>query len=55
MLGGCGPLCSFELNQARRSARSGTAKGRDAATSCATRRSEVERRDAAVGCRAALS
>jgi len=32
MRGGCGPLCSFELNQARRYARSGTAKGRDAAT-----------------------
>ena len=35
--GGCGPLCSLKLNQARRSARSGTGKGRDAAASCATR------------------
>jgi len=27
MRGGCGPPCSFELNQALRHARSGTAKG----------------------------
>jgi len=35
--GGCGPLCSLELNQARLSARSEPAKGRNAAASCATR------------------
>ena len=34
---GCGPPCSIELNQARRYQRSGTAEGRDAAASCATR------------------
>jgi len=37
MRGGCGPLCSFGLNQALRHARSGTAKGRGAAASWATR------------------
>jgi len=34
---GCGPPCSIGLNQVLRYARSGTAKGRGAATSCATR------------------
>jgi len=34
---GCGPPCSFGLNQALQYARSGTAKGRGAAASCATR------------------
>jgi len=37
MRGGCGPPCSFGLNQALRHARSGTAKGRGAAASWATR------------------
>jgi len=53
---GCGPLCSFELNQARRYARSRTAKSRDAANELRkARRFEVEGREAAVGRRAALS
>ena len=47
MRGGWGPPCSFELNQARRYARSGTAKGRVAAALRNTRRSEVEGREAA--------
>jgi len=37
MRGGCGPPCSFRLNQALRYARSEKAKGRGAAASCATR------------------
>ena len=37
MRGGCGPPCSFRLNQALRYARSETAKGRGVAASCATR------------------
>jgi len=37
MLGGCGPPCSFRLNQALRYARSESAKGHGAAASCATR------------------
>jgi len=37
MRGGCGPPSSFGLNQAPRYAHSGTAKGRGAAASCATR------------------
>jgi len=37
MGGGWGPPCSFGLNQALRHARSGTAKGRGVAASCATR------------------
>jgi len=37
MRGGCGPPYSFELDQARRYALSGTAKSRDAAASCARR------------------
>ena len=37
MRGGCGPPCSFGLNQARRYARSGTAEDRGAAASWATR------------------
>jgi len=35
--GGCMPLCSFELNQARHYARNGTSKCRDAASSCSKR------------------
>jgi len=37
MQGGCGPPCRFGPNQALRYARSGTAKGRGAAASGATR------------------
>jgi len=37
MRGGCGPPCSFELNQALRHARSATAKGRRAAACWSTR------------------